>query len=274
MLRIPQYGKKDRQVNHIQEIRDAILYKKEDVLRTYSNSHPNEFAMVIRMGSMVDPSYVAQVCPNLLPEIVDHLVSLTDENADPVHQQVPEVILRIARMEGADRARLWNVYVASCKQFSLDAILEAMDIYPIDAIEDFVIQNNISEGNCKGLLDLTLYHKAIDQVKYANLFIQHRDIYGAIDMVTRGLIDVQHLDDGFYNRFAAELKDTDSSEFERAFEELLAFTQQLPDKVNLDRIETDLIAKDQDHLMAQFAVLFPGRDAIPNYLMVKKILNS
>lgn len=274
MLRVPTYGKQNRTVDYRYEIRNAILHKKTEELAKFSVSHPDILMGIIYSDSIIDPSYVASVCPDLIPKIEDHIVSLSEDESNRVSQQVPEVILRIAKMDGANPQKLWDPFVLSCIQFSEQYILEGLDVYDHRDIEQFIITFSLSENNCKALLDFTLYHTNIDQELYSNLFIKYDDIYGACDLINRGTLDPCRFDDTLYKDFQSHQSLTSIEDFERSFQRVMVFAKAVQGKANLDRIEMDLINMDHDGFMNVFVENFPDRETIPNYLTVKKIMKS
>jgi hypothetical protein len=273
-MKLPTYGKLNRERNYYHEVREAILYKKEDLLKKFADTIPDTVLLVMKEGISIDPSIVATICPQFLPQVQDHLIELSQDENGRLQQQVPEIVLRVAKMDTLSPYRLWQAFAASCRQYSLQYILEGIGTYDISLIEDFIIEHTLGHENCKMLLDFTLYYTDFDRDQYVKLFINHKDIFGLCDMIGRNLIDVALADDVIYAAVDLHKTDADGTDFQTAYGTMMQFLSQVKDKANLDRVETMFIGMDNDEIMGSYIQLFPDRSAIPDYLSIKTILHS
>lgn len=267
------YGRIDRQRNYYGEIRDAILYKKESIIRELSMSHPDTLFLVLQEGESIDPSVVAEICPELISRIEDFLVSLS-ESDDRVKQQVPEVILRVARMPGSDPQRLFGAFASSCKQFSLRSILEGMDLYSIKDIEQFIFDNSLQDHNCKALEDLSLYYKDFDKLKYTTALINHHDIIRLGDFVKSQLLDVVSVDNIIFDKVDATKSDVKSREFIDSIDIMFEYINSTKDQSDLLRVEKLLIEINENKYLQMFVSIFPDRTVVQDYMTVQNIMNA
>lgn len=273
-MRMPVYGKPDRKRNVYDEVRNAVLYRKADELRRFAETDLETVMLVAREGDSIDPSIIAEICPHLTPRIVEFVAQLAQDLDRPEAQQVPEVIIRLARMPGVDPMALMHAYMSSCAKWSNQSILEGLDIYPIEQIERFIFNTWIQEHNCKGLLDLSIYHQNFDKEKWMVAFLVFNDVAGICDMIVRGLFDTIAIDDMAYQFAVDASSDVSSPIYTECLNQLFHLCLILEDKLNLSRIEDFLIQIDEDEHMLAFHNMFKTRSAIPDYLMVKKILHS
>lgn len=273
-MKIPVYGKADRKPNVYHEVREAVLYKKEARLREFAKSDPDTVMLVAMEGPSIDPSTIATICPELLPRIAEFVAKAAQDGQSPSDRQVPEIVLRLAEMLGPDAGMLQEAFYASCAAYSNRAVLEGLELFGIPGAESFIIERVISKNNCKGLMDLATYYPDFNRDLWVDVFIKHEDINGAVDMIGRGLFEVTMVDDKAYLIVEAASVDPESAEFKQALKILFELAELLEDKLNLSRIEDLLIKVDVDSYMNAFADMFKMRNAIPDYLLMKKILNS
>lgn len=280
---MPIYGSKEKApINWYHEARNAVLYSNIERLVEIAKDHPEDVLLAAREGGAVDPYIIALHCEELRTQVVQYVAELEHAD-DKLMQQQPETILALAKLPGVNPETLFSALLSSCITFSFQAILGAIGTFDIKKIEEFIIEKALNNGSCKSLQDLAMYYTDYDRGQWAALFIQHDDIYGATTMANEGKLDHSDIDNALMAVVAQHATDVHSGEFQVAIENLFRFVEVAQDKANLMRIEDFLIDADRalqgqeeqlDKILIQFVRLVPTRDAVRDYMTVKRVMQS
>lgn len=276
-MRIPQYGRQNREPNNYDDIRNAVLYKKEDLIRGYLKSHREMLLLVAKEGIRIDPSYIATICPEIVNDIINHVVS-TNNECDPIDCHVPEVILRLSTIPGVDATVLKDTFFNSCRIFSLQTALEGIDQFGITEVESFMMTFGVNTHNCKNLIDLSSYFPDLNQFNWIAKFHEMKDYDGLATMVAKERFALIHVDDIFfqelYNSSIKVVTDDEINAFLVNWGHFIPLLNLFGDKLKLDRVEDLLIRVDMDNISENFVKVVPGRTAVVDHLLLKKIMHA
>src|SRR5690606_14258298 len=120
-------------------------YKHVPIIQGFAETDPDTIKQILANEPRIDPVVVAEHCPQFLGDIQNAIVQ------NPT-SQVPEVIIELVK-KGGDKDVLLAPFLASCKAFSYRTVLEGLDVFDHEKLQEFVIAETIQEGNCKNLVD-------------------------------------------------------------------------------------------------------------------------
>jgi len=274
-MRRVQYGNKNRPVNTYQEVRDAVLYKRKSEILLYAETDPDTLMKVACEGDKIDPSYIAELCPQYLSTIEDQIIN------DP-SVQTPEIIIKIAKHPNARVKELLGAFLSSCSIYSYQAVLEGLDVFDPQTLETWLVENCISVGNCKNLRDFAKYSPTFEKDKYLKIFLSKSDLVSVFKLANDGLFSVQEVDDMIFNETYASYQlisdktrqatEDDHSNYSHNINNLFLMAEEMQTSINLDRIEDFLIEEDNENNMYMWVNIFNDRPKVSDYLSVKEIM--